>query len=132
MKNFDKSKSPEKGGDNLNIYEEHKKKLNDLIDKSDKVVFNLTEELIEQSSLLAQQIHDIQEKVKETGHILYKKDMPQVQKELPSSKVLTRLQAQYNATILAIFRIVSRIPNDGNDDEFDNFQETFKKRFETR
>jgi hypothetical protein len=116
----------------MKIYEEHKKKLSDLIDKKDKVVFNLTEELIEQSSLLAQQINDIQDKVKETGHILYKKDAPQIQKELPSSKVLTRLQAQYNATILAIFRIVSKMPNDDGDDEFDNFQEMFKKRFETR
>lgn len=116
----------------MKIYEEHKKKLSDLIDKKDKVVFNLTEELIEQSSLLAEQINNIQEKVKETGHILYKKDCPSIQKELPSSKVLTRLQAQYNATILAIFRIVSKNPTDEGEDDFDNFQEKFKKRFETR
>lgn len=109
-------------------YMEHKKELIDLIDENDIITLTLTKGLIEQASLLYEQICDIQDKIKGIGHIQFKKDNPAIQRELPASKVLTRLQAQYNATMLAIHRILSKSAAEEKDDEFDKFQETFKDR----
>jgi hypothetical protein len=110
-------------------YKEHKKELTDLIDENDTITLTLTKGLIEQASLLYQQICDIQDKIKGLGHIQFKKDNPAIQRELPASKVLTRLQAQYNATMLAIHRILSKSDMEEKDDDFDRFQKSFKDRF---